>query len=117
MCEDTKTTDPMSAGYDRTLYPGKPLECGCCGDWFPIWDGYEDQDQDNGYGICKECQNLNEADNEKRYDKMYQAILDGVEPEMKEKIEAQVAENPDMKYAWVNHALDIGALSIGFGPA
>jgi len=35
---------------------GKGLSCGCCGTWFNAWKGYVHQDQDNGYGICKECQ-------------------------------------------------------------
>ena len=32
------------------------LRCGCCGIDFKTWDGYTDQDQDQEYGICYECQ-------------------------------------------------------------
>ena len=32
------------------------LTCGCCGKGFKVWEGYEDQDQDAGYGHCYECQ-------------------------------------------------------------
>jgi len=35
---------------------GKSLDCGCCGQYFKVWEGYEDQDQDQGYGICQSCQ-------------------------------------------------------------
>jgi len=42
----------------------KHLTCGCCGSWFMTWDGYVDQDQDKGYGICKSCQQFI-ADKEK----------------------------------------------------
>lgn len=34
------------------------LLCGCCGSWFTTWKGYQDQDQDRGFGICESCQNL-----------------------------------------------------------
>lgn len=37
------------------------LHCSCCGDNFRAWDGYVDQDQDRGYGICKPCQDSIEA--------------------------------------------------------
>ena len=40
----------------RIIEAGKGLACGCCGSWFTTWEGYEDQDQDVGYGICKSCQ-------------------------------------------------------------
>ena len=35
---------------------GLLLTCGCCGADFRTWDGYEDQGQDIGYGICASCQ-------------------------------------------------------------
>lgn len=34
----------------------KHLDCGCCGSYFITWDGYRDQDQDAGFGICRQCQ-------------------------------------------------------------
>lgn len=42
----------------------KHLSCGCCGTWFLTWSGYKDQDQDKGFGICRECQADIEAKNE-----------------------------------------------------
>lgn len=44
---------------DKKHY-SKLLTCGCCGLLFKTWDGYEDQDQDVGFGICKECQDIAE---------------------------------------------------------
>ena len=32
------------------------LTCGCCGCGFRTWPEYVDQDQDKGFGICKDCQ-------------------------------------------------------------
>jgi len=34
----------------------KHLDCGCCGTYFKTWPNYKDQDQDQGYGICCDCQ-------------------------------------------------------------
>jgi len=41
----------------------KWLECGCCGTGFETWPEYEDQDQDDGYGICARCQDYIEETN------------------------------------------------------
>lgn len=35
---------------------GAWLDCGCCGTGFQTWHNYKHQDQDNGYGICRDCQ-------------------------------------------------------------
>ena len=58
------------------LRVGKSLRCGCCGQDFQVWEGYEDQDQDNGYGICKGCQKWEDELNEAEYDKAI-ALLSG----------------------------------------
>ena len=50
---------------------GKVLECGNCGLSFKTWAGYEDQDQDKGFGRCEGCQNDLE---EKSYGLMNQVI-------------------------------------------
>lgn len=34
----------------------KHLICGSCGQYFKMWEGYIDQDQDKGFGICSRCQ-------------------------------------------------------------
>jgi hypothetical protein len=42
---------------DQTIIKQNTLiTCGCCGLDFYTWHGYEDQDQDSGYGICSACQ-------------------------------------------------------------
>jgi hypothetical protein len=46
----------LTISKNKTYLKGLSLSCGCCGDRFTTWEGYEDQDQDNGYGICKGCQ-------------------------------------------------------------
>lgn len=42
---------------------GTDLCCGCCGDGFLTWEGYIDQGQDCGFGICKGCQQWAEERN------------------------------------------------------
>ncbi len=48
----------------------KNLSCGCCGCGFMTWEGYEDQDQDKGYGICKGCQEWHVELNNEQLDKV-----------------------------------------------
>lgn len=38
------------------IKPGTVLDCGCCGTVFATWKGYKHQDQDEGFGICLDCQ-------------------------------------------------------------
>ena len=62
------------------------LSCGCCGHTFKTWEGYEDQDQDAGYGICRDCQESAELAYDAQMDN-YIAKLAGAfeKPENKEK--------------------------------
>ncbi|MBW1853216.1 MAG: hypothetical protein JRJ00_00795 [Deltaproteobacteria bacterium] len=53
---------------------GTNLQCGCCGMGFQTWEGYEDQDQDVDYGICRMCQ----GDLGDRADDMYNQIIDKI---------------------------------------
>ncbi len=48
----------------RKVVVWKWLDCGCCGLDFKIWKWYTDQDQDDGYWICYDCQ----PDNSKNED-------------------------------------------------
>lgn len=48
----------------------KYLSCGCCGCGFQTWKGYVDQDQDKGYGICKDCQAWIQGIENKQLDKI-----------------------------------------------
>ena len=49
---------------------GKCLQCGCCGNYFDVWAGYKDQDQDAGFGICKKCQGWIDQRNEDHWKKL-----------------------------------------------
>ena len=77
---DIKTPE----NYKRTLNVGKWLECGCCGSGFQVWSGYVDQDQDNGYGICKECQGDADVRNEEEWDKIIKLVADALSKENSE---------------------------------
>jgi len=93
------------------------LDCGCCGLGFFTWEGYEDQDQDEGYGICRSCQGHIEEKNMAQYEDMYRQILEAVAPETRAKMEAKVAEDPSNKIGFVNHALDRGYFTFKVVPA
>ena len=93
--------------YSRALRVGKWLDCGCCGTGFQIWEGYEDQDQDNGYGICQSCQGSIEEDNEREYDKVINCLRDGLNDENKTKLDAMTRDEQKM-IAW--QALNDGTI-------
>jgi hypothetical protein len=59
------------------LEAGIWLACGCCGSGFPTWEGYEHQDQDSGYGICKGCQGSITEHDEEEWDKAFKTVCDG----------------------------------------
>ena len=60
----------------RFIKVGKWLDCGCCGEDFQIWEGYVDQDQDDGYGICHECQEDINVRRQARYEEVSTAYLE-----------------------------------------
>ena len=90
------------------LKVGKWLRCGCCGSDFQVWVGYVDQDQDNGYGICKRCQADDVERNEQEYDKCIALIRDGLSEENRAKFDGYDRE---LQKALVNKAFDDGALT------
>lgn len=53
----------------------KSLICGCCDADFRTWDGYVDQDQDKGYGICKRCQEDIQKRADKETEKSFQLLI------------------------------------------
>lgn len=57
---------------------GRHLQCGCCGMGFQTWEGYENQDQDMDYGICRPCQ----GDIGGRTDDMYEQIISQIEAQL-----------------------------------
>jgi len=90
------------------LKVGKRLRCGCCGSDFQVWKGYQDQDQDNGYGICKKCQGWIEELDNKEMDKAIKVISDGLKPANKAKFDAMERE---LQIALVNKALSDGVMT------
>ncbi|MEP3248056.1 MAG: hypothetical protein ABJN40_05945 [Sneathiella sp.] len=86
---------------------GAWLDCGCCGLYFKTWEGYEDQDQDHGYGICHDCQGDLEVRNREEIDKGVEALRSSLNDENKTRLDAM---DYDMKSAIVLKALDEGVL-------
>jgi len=88
------------------------LTCGCCGDYFLKWEGYTDQGQDTGYGICKSCQ-TDIADNDKQLmDKSIQ-LLTGA---MNEKNKRHFISMPRIQQEYVvMMAIDNGIINFKIG--
>lgn len=76
----------------KDKFRSKSLDCGCCGSGFSTWEGYEDQDQDKGYGICKECQDDAEEQNNKLLDESVKLMIAGMKPDNAEKLKAMPLE-------------------------
>ena len=90
----------------RSIKVGKWLDCGCCGEDFQIWKGYEDQDQDDGYGICQGCQDDIHARNVAELDKIVVEIANVMKPETRESYLAKtVEEQRDFALRAVNKGL------------
>lgn len=73
-------------------FRSKNLDCGCCGAWFATWEGYIDQDQDKGFGICKSCQDDAEERNNEMLDESVQLMIDSLKPANAEKLKAMPLE-------------------------
>lgn len=65
----------------KFIKAGKWLACGCCGCSFDTWEGYKDQDQDNGYGICRSCQGDISQHDSAEMDKAIACFKDGLKQE------------------------------------
>ena len=64
---------------DKTAkFVSKYLSCGCCGLGFRTWKEYEDQDQDKGYGICRECQGIAEKRETAEMDRAISLVSNGL---------------------------------------
>ena len=92
----------------KIIKAGKSLDCGCCGDYFRTWEGYKDQDQDIGYGICNDCQGDAEQDNLKEYERIWKSLLEAVKLDTRAKMEAVVEKDQKMMIAYVNMAMEKG---------
>lgn len=95
----------------RLIPVNKGLYCGCCGEYFRTWEGYEDQDQDDGYGICKKCQGWIGERNRAEEDKMIATLRSGLNPENQAKFDEM---DRDLQMAMVYQALEDGVMTIGF---
>ncbi len=90
---------------------GMTLTCGCCGEYFAVWEGYEDQDQDRGWGICQSCQVDAGERNEAEFDKLIECLANGLNEENREKF---LSFSRDNQKAFTMDALDKGIIKYSF---
>ena len=92
---------------------GTGLNCGCCGEWFQTWEGYEDQDQDCGYGICSGCQFDLVERNEEEFDRLIECVRTGfTKPENLAKFNTW---SRDKQKAFAYDMLEKGKITYTFG--
>ncbi len=96
---------------DKKHY-SKLLNCGCCGLLFKTWDGYQDQDQDVGFGICKECQDIAEKREDEFVEDAIKQMTPHMKPENQEKIKKMTKEQ---KHHLVSKMIDKGVLKWQIG--
>ena len=94
----------------RKIRAGKTLDCGCCGEYFEVWKGYIDQDQDNGYGICKRCQGFIADKNNREMDKAITVLRGGLNDDNRTQFDGF---DRDRKEQIVFMAMDDGTLGFG----
>lgn len=85
----------------------KYLVCGCCGKGFNTWKGYQDQDQDTGFGICKTCQRDARIKERRFINETIERIKPNLSQENLDKINAM--SNDEKKYV-VMKLIDAGVL-------
>lgn len=99
---------------NRAVKLNTPLTCGCCGVFFRTWDGYVDQDQDDGYGICESCQKDIAERDEKEWDKAIATLREALNDDNRAKFDAMDREK-QKRIVW--KALDEGVLTFKIRPA
>lgn len=87
---------------------GKWLDCGCCGGGFQVWETYEDQDQDTGYGICMRCQLDDAMRNIEQYIIMFHLIEGALSVENRAKFQSH---DTDLRIAIANKMLNAGIIT------
>lgn len=92
----------------NTIKKGKWLACGCCGESFQTWEGYIDQDQDCGYGICKRCQGWIKEKEDRDMDRAINTLRNGLNEQNREQFDDLDRE---IQEALVYQALDEGMMS------
>ena len=60
-------------------FRSKTLLCGHCSKYFSTWEGYKDQGQDKGYGICRDGQANDIRESRRHQDKISDKIMDAFE--------------------------------------
>jgi len=75
----------------------KPIEliCGCCGTYFITWEGYIDQDQDKGFGICKSCQQWMGKLYDKEMDKAIELMKEALNEDNSKKFSKMSRKNQE----------------------
>ena len=104
----------MNKGVIMLIKLNTNLTCGCCGDGFRTWEGYQDQDQDSGYGLCKSCQGWIAEGNKREMDKCIKLIQDALNKKNQAKFKKMDREKQEYM---VFKALDDGILTFGFAKA
>ena len=90
---------------------GLLLKCGCCGESFRTWEGYIDQDQDAGYGICEPCQDSIIKKYDADMDVAAMVIEQSLKPENQAKFRAM---EPDDRRQIAAQAILDGTLKMTF---
>ncbi len=91
----------------------KTLQCGCCGSGFQTWEAYVDQDQDKGFGICLDCQNLEMEKNNKHLDTIGAALREALNEKNQAKWDGYDLETQRLL---AMKAVEDGAIKITYGP-
>lgn len=96
-------------------FRSQTLTCWCCWERFKTRAEYVDQDQDNGFGICKSCQEAENQRNDREYQKIFDLVYNGMKPENRAKVDADIKKHwPERRNVIVNWALDKWLVSFGF---
>ncbi len=85
------------------------LRCGCCGEDFKTWKGYSDQDQDDGYGICRKCQGGISEHDEAEWDKAIKVMEDSLN---KDNLDVFHAMNREEQKDYVLEAIQDGVMEV-----
>jgi hypothetical protein len=83
------------------------LRCGCCGSWFETWEGYVNQDQDKGYGICASCQEWIGKRDQQEWEKLRDKMAESLSETNRAKF---LAMGEKLQQAFTAKAIDEGII-------
>lgn len=72
-----ETTSPQP----ESRVKARDLTCGCCGAGFYTWPTYRDQDQDAGFGICRDCQAWAHREDRAQQRRAFDLVRSALNPE------------------------------------